>query len=71
MSPILRKELQSLLELWVKNGCYLQEFITLATNNNYEIKNLSIAFGRSDLITFQLVPKGLSIPIENISVYKG
>lgn len=70
MNQITRKELESIAQLWCKGGCYFQDFIKAAATAGYDIKNIGVCVGREDWYTIHLVPKGMYMPVDLISVFK-
>ncbi len=70
MDAVTAKELQSIAQMWAKQGCFLQDFIDAVSKAGYDFNDLHVAAGNDNLITFRLFPKGRSSPIETISVYK-
>lgn len=65
MDHTLHNEIESILRLYAKNGCYLQEFVNALNNAKYDLKNThTIPIpGNKQMLVFLCVPQGLFAPV--------
>lgn len=69
MDRILHNEIESILRLYAKNGCYLQEFVNALNNAQYDLKSTHTASipGNKEMLIFLCVPRGLFAPVERFT----
>lgn len=73
ISRLVEAELESVLRLWTKGGCYFQDFIEECIKHSVDIKHLGVEqIGPTKSMTYVIcVPKGQRMPVSRLTAIKG